>query len=782
MKKGLLFLLLCALNVSFAMATVTVGGQYDAMKTVTFTESGELANFTPTAGQRWITGATEIFFIGPFNDADLAALNKFSAATSISLDGATIASGSSLTYATNAVVKYFVLPAGITSVTSTTLSKTNCPALEAVASSNANSLYSYQYTAGTLASVSKLLLNKFGGTYPWTIQYPNLQNIVLSGNLNRDDMSSDYGKTLSAPIVTADLSNAVFADWSQLTVTGWGSKLTTFTFPSTITNIAASCMYNCPKVTEIVIPNSVTTIGTKAFNNMHALKKITIGSGVHTVGAECYVNSPIEQVIFVTGSKEILEGAFENISTLKYVTMSEGVISVGANAFKQCTGLLSISFPSTLKTIGASAFQGCTGLTTLTFPASVESIGTNAFNLINKLTDIYCLGTIAPKCAGDCFDPTTCYGDNSFGGGGSRSYYWLSATAGGSAVLHFPKGLTDAQKKLYTDPTRSYTFADTGGALDADRNAVKWPNQAEAAAVFANAYKSNGATPPSYSCLSQNGTTTYDVDYAGWHQLTLAEATDYSNNDNVWTFSTIKDNNWWTICVPFNMTKTQVASTFGDVTEICSFNGVVRDNQNYTITLKFTNDMTTWPGTDDGSALIVANQPYMIRPSKELAAGASYFVTGITKVTPDAIGISKTATDADGNSTGLDYQFIGNPTNVAGQIPQYAYFLGWNSTTNKAQFYVETSATATGKWSPYSCVLKTPSNSDDSFTARAKVNMMFESEVTGIKTIETVDAKELINHDRVFNMNGQLVRSGSTSLEGLPKGMYIVNGKKYIVR
>ena len=103
MKKGLLFLLLCALNVSFAMATVTVGGQYDAMKTVTFTESGELANFTPTAGQRWITGATEIFFVGPFNDADLAALNKFSAATSISLDGATIASGSSLTNATNAM-------------------------------------------------------------------------------------------------------------------------------------------------------------------------------------------------------------------------------------------------------------------------------------------------------------------------------------------------------------------------------------------------------------------------------------------------------------------------------------------------------------------------------------------------------------------------------------------------------------------------------------------------------------------------------------------------------
>ena len=35
--------------------------------------------------------------------------------------------------------------------------------------------------------------------------------------------------------------------------------------------------------------------------------------------------------------------------------------------------------------------------------------------------------------------------------------------------------------------------------------------------------------------------------------------------------------------------------------------------------------------------------------------------------------------------------------------------------------------------------------------------------------------------DGVFNMNGQMVRRGS-SLEGLPKGMYVVNGKKIIIR
>ena len=36
--------------------------------------------------------------------------------------------------------------------------------------------------------------------------------------------------------------------------------------------------------------------------------------------------------------------------------------------------------------------------------------------------------------------------------------------------------------------------------------------------------------------------------------------------------------------------------------------------------------------------------------------------------------------------------------------------------------------------------------------------------------------------NRVMNLNGQTVRQGSDALSGLPAGIYIVNGKKYVVR
>ncbi len=50
-------------------------------------------------------------------------------------------------------------------------------------------------------------------------------------------------------------------------------------------------------------------------------------------------------------------------------------------------------------------------------------------------------------------------------------------------------------------------------------------------------------------------------------------------------------------------------------------------------------------------------------------------------------------------------------------------------------------------------------------------------ETNGIRTIsnETTKAKD------IYDLNGRKVRSGSTSLEGLPRGIYIVGGKKFIV-
>lgn len=65
----------------------------------------------------------------------------------------------------------------------------------------------------------------------------------------------------------------------------------------------------------------------------------------------------------------------------------------------------------------------------------------------------------------------------------------------------------------------------------------------------------------------------------------------------------------------------------------------------------------------------------------------------------------------------------------------------------------------------------------------------FECEINGVvdqvngdvTAIEGIEAEQQHNAN-IYNLNGQLVRQGATSTEGLPSGLYIVGGKKVVVK
>ena len=99
---------------------------------------------------------------------------------------------------------------------------------------------------------------------------------------------------------------------------------------------------------------------------------------------------------------------------------------LGNYAFEGCSGLISLTIPSSITSIGYSAFSGCSGLTSLTIPSSVTRIDELAFYGCSGLTSIYVypekvpiLGTgIFSRCnAKNCtvYVPTGTYDD-----------YWLS--------------------------------------------------------------------------------------------------------------------------------------------------------------------------------------------------------------------------------------------------------------------------------------------------------------------------------------------------------------------
>ena len=70
------------------------------------------------------------------------------------------------------------------------------------------------------------------------------------------------------------------------------------------------------------------------------------------------------------------------------VIVDEGITSIGNSVFKNCSSLISVSLPSTLKSIGTFAFDGCSSLTSVEIPSSVTSIGWYAFHDCSSLATV----------------------------------------------------------------------------------------------------------------------------------------------------------------------------------------------------------------------------------------------------------------------------------------------------------------------------------------------------------------------------------------------------------
>ena len=203
-----------------------------------------------------------------------------------------------------------------------------------------------------------------------------------------------------------------------------------------------------------------------------------------------------------------------------------------------------------------------------------------------------------------------------------------------------------------------------------------------------------------------------------------------------------------------------------------------------------------------------------------LAAVAESQKVERTVTSNNAGGTSTTAWTNPVTGKGGKYTFIGNindavekdgkSDNGVQDMPTEngpVYFLGVKPNTNYPQYFKKAKGKGKGKWSQYSAIIvpdadaianvegldgmsvASGTNSAKGFdVAFGEWEIVDEDQMATVIDNAVAEGKDKnepakIQHmNVVYNIKGQVVRSSSSSVEGLPKGLYIVNGKKYMVK
>lgn len=550
---------------------------------------------------------------------------------------------------------------------------------------------------------------------------------------------------------TLDLEYANFTNDADLRNLSYMNNLNTITFPRTTTNIPLYCLTNgsC-KIEHVIIPDNKdrsVTVKPQAFGP--TLKTIKLGevdpNGDSKIEKFAFSDcTSLTSVDFGLGWKEIGTQAFYGCSALKDIVLPEGIEAIRYGAFSNAV-IEAIHLPNTLKIIEATAFK-CHNLKTITIPASVELIQAQAFQENYALTDVYVLGTHT-KAENQAFyqhaTATFSYNNPSNTAPLKREFYKKGDSSNSPlAMLHYPEA---AYNDYVNENSRS--LGGTTKNMEAE-NGGCWPTVEDG----------------KFTMTSGN--------YAGWKNFAL---TGKLKPEETWEDDKRVDDKWYTMCLPFDMTAQQLKSAYGSKVEVVEFSDVevvTKPNNDKIVTLKFKQPVTETK----------AHHPYMIHPSlhKGTQTGVKTTIVGIKKQEEkqESLDAQKVVKTADG----VTYTFIGNYEN-AKHLQQYSYYYYSGDETQYKNGFYKWIKSGSGKWTPYTaCVLM---NKDNGANAKPSISYYLESidgQTTAIDTLPVMPAVHDMQQGKVYTITGQLVQQGIINLKALPQGVYIVNGKKYIVR
>lgn len=208
---------------------------------------------------------------------------------------------------------------------------------------------------------------------------------------------------------------------------------------------------------------------------------------------------------------------------------------------------------------------------------------------------------------------------------------------------------------------------------------------------------------------------------------------------------------WYSVVLPFSVSQKQMKSVFGDGVKVLHYSDV---------------DGTDLNLFEHFYQMIVGGTPVLVKPSQEVTNPVFNNVTLTSQKVVDIV-----------NS---DYKCTGSWNNV--DFPEYSYFI--DAKTNS--FYLYDPKKVTTGTTPHAGAFRSwiISNSNNP-AAAAQLTMHIngieeQGETTAIWNAISGNDDAATATKGIYNLSGQ--KMNATDTRSLPKGIYIVNGKKFIVK
>ena len=124
---------------------------------------------------------------------------------------------------------------------------------------------------------------------------------------------------------------------------------------------------------------------------------------VTSLGASCFEGcTGLTSITIPSSVTSLGDYCFPGCSGLTSITIPSSVTSLGDGCFQDCSGLTSITIPSSVTSLGGNCFWNCSGLTSITIPSSVTSLGDFCFQGCSGLISITIPSSVT-SLGGNCF-------------------------------------------------------------------------------------------------------------------------------------------------------------------------------------------------------------------------------------------------------------------------------------------------------------------------------------------------------------------------------------------